>query len=59
MQLSGRTENSRVVNFEGSPDLIGQFVDVEITEVLPNSLRGNLVKQKPKWVHVLSCLQQR
>lgn len=44
MQLSGRTENSRVVNFEGSPDLIGQFVDVEITEVLPNSLRGNLVR---------------
>ncbi|WP_194089763.1 tRNA (N6-isopentenyl adenosine(37)-C2)-methylthiotransferase MiaB [Vibrio hibernica] len=44
MQLSGRTENSRVVNFEGSPNLIGQFVDVEITEVLPNSLRGILVR---------------
>ncbi|OEF26266.1 tRNA (N6-isopentenyl adenosine(37)-C2)-methylthiotransferase MiaB [Vibrio rumoiensis] len=44
MQLSGRTENSRVVNFEGSPDLIGQFVDVEITEVLPNSLRGKLIR---------------
>lgn len=44
MQLSGRTENSRVVNFEGSPDLIGQFVDVEITEILPNSLRGKLIR---------------
>ncbi len=44
MELSGRTENSRVVNFEGAPDLIGQFVDVEITEVLPNSLRGKLVR---------------
>ena len=42
MQLSGRTENNRIVNFDGSPDMIGQFIDVEITEVLPNSLRGNL-----------------
>ena len=38
--LAGRTENNRVVNFAGSPDLIGQFVDIAITEVLPNSLRG-------------------
>ncbi len=41
-ELAGRTENNRVVNFAGSPDLIGQFVDVEITEALPNSLRGVL-----------------
>ncbi|MGL5798722.1 MAG: tRNA (N6-isopentenyl adenosine(37)-C2)-methylthiotransferase MiaB, partial [Plesiomonas sp.] len=33
MELSGRTENNRVVNFEGTPDLIGKFVDVEITDV--------------------------
>jgi len=39
-QISGRTENNRVVNFDGDQDLIGQFVDVEITEALPNSLRG-------------------
>ncbi len=39
-QISGRTENNRVVNFDGSHDLIGSFVDVEITEALPNSLRG-------------------
>ena len=40
-QLQGRTENNRTVNFS-SPDqgLIGQFVDVEILEALPNSLRG-------------------
>ncbi|WP_325893582.1 tRNA (N6-isopentenyl adenosine(37)-C2)-methylthiotransferase MiaB [Grimontia sp. NTOU-MAR1] len=44
MELRGRTENNRVVNFEGSVDLIGQFVDVKITEVLPNSLRGELVR---------------
>lgn len=39
-QMSGRTENNRVVNFDGDASLIGQFVDVEITEALPNSLRG-------------------
>lgn len=41
-QLRGRTENNRVVNFKGSPDLIGSFVDIKITEALPNSLRGSL-----------------
>ena len=41
-QLSGRTENNRIVNFDGGSDLIGQFVDVEITEALPNSMRGKL-----------------
>jgi tRNA-2-methylthio-N6-dimethylallyladenosine synthase len=42
-QLSGRTENNRVVNFKGESGLIGEFVDVVITEALPNSLRGELV----------------
>jgi tRNA-2-methylthio-N6-dimethylallyladenosine synthase len=42
-QLSGRTENNRVVNFDADPALIGRFVDVRITEALPNSLRGELV----------------
>ncbi|PCF95245.1 tRNA (N6-isopentenyl adenosine(37)-C2)-methylthiotransferase MiaB [Vreelandella nigrificans] len=44
-QLSGRTENNRVVNFRAAnpTELIGHFVDVEITEALPNSLRGELV----------------
>ncbi len=44
MELRGRTENNRVVNFEGSVDLIGQFVDVKITDVLTNSLRGELIR---------------
>lgn len=44
MELSGRTENNRVVNFEGSPNMIGKFVDVEITDVFPNSLRGRVVR---------------
>jgi tRNA-2-methylthio-N6-dimethylallyladenosine synthase len=41
-ELSGRTENNRVVNFEGDPNLIGNFVEVEITQALPHSLRGKL-----------------
>lgn len=44
MEMSGRTKNNRVVNFEGSPELVGTFVDVEITEVRTNSLRGVLVR---------------
>ncbi|MBV2119964.1 MAG: tRNA (N6-isopentenyl adenosine(37)-C2)-methylthiotransferase MiaB [Candidatus Thiodiazotropha sp. (ex Ctena orbiculata)] len=39
-QLAGRTENNRVVNFTAPAELIGQFVEVRITEALPNSLRG-------------------
>lgn len=46
MELRGRTENNRVVNFEGTPDLIGQFVDVKIVEVMPNSLRGDLLRSE-------------
>lgn len=42
-EMAGRTENNRVVNFPGSLDLIGQFVDVKITEAFPNSLRGEVV----------------
>ena len=46
MELSGRTENNRVVNFEGSPDMIGEFVDVEITDVYSNSLRGKVIRRE-------------
>ena len=43
-QLSGRTENNRVVNFRSdNPDLIGHFADVKIIEAYPNSLIGELV----------------
>jgi tRNA-2-methylthio-N6-dimethylallyladenosine synthase len=44
-QVSGRTENSRWVNFDADPSVIGQFVDVTITEALPNSLRGRLANK--------------
>ena len=44
-QLSGRTENNRIVNFRANDaNLIGTFVDVIITEALPNSLRGELAQ---------------
>jgi tRNA-2-methylthio-N6-dimethylallyladenosine synthase len=42
-QLAGRTENNRWVNFDGPASLINRFVDVQITEAMPNSLRGRLV----------------
>ena len=37
MELTGRTENNRIVNFQGSPDMIGKFVDIKITDVYTNS----------------------
>ena len=42
-QMTGRTENMRWVNFDADESLIGQFVDVVVTEALPNSLRGRLL----------------
>ncbi len=43
-QFSGRTENNRVVNFAGDASMIGQLLPINITEALPNSLRGEIVK---------------
>ena len=45
-QYAGRTENMRWVNFDGDASCIGQFVDVVITEALPNSLRGRLMNTR-------------
>lgn len=42
-ELMGRTDNNRIVNFNGQPRLIGQFVNVSITHALPHSLRGEIV----------------
>ncbi|TCJ85127.1 tRNA-i(6)A37 thiotransferase enzyme MiaB [Cocleimonas flava] len=42
-QVAGRTENNRIVNFDGDASLIGNFAEVEITEAQPNSLRGTLI----------------
>ena len=43
-RLAGRTENNRVVNFPGPPGRVGQFVDLRITEALPNSLRAEMAE---------------
>jgi tRNA-2-methylthio-N6-dimethylallyladenosine synthase len=43
-QLAGRTDNNRIVNFDGPAALIHQFTTVRITEALPHSLRGELVQ---------------
>jgi tRNA-2-methylthio-N6-dimethylallyladenosine synthase len=45
-ELQGRTENNRVVNFDGGPNgtrLVGQLIDVAIVEAFPFSLRGEVV----------------
>jgi len=44
MELTGRTENNRIVNFEGTPNMVSKFVDVEIIDVYPNSLRGKVIR---------------
>jgi len=49
-ELAGRTENNRWVNFSGPASLIGRFVDVDIVEARPQSLRGRLVAADPSRV---------
>jgi len=46
-ELTGKTENMRSVNFPAPARLIGQFVDVTITEALTNSLRGRVQLTEP------------
>jgi tRNA-2-methylthio-N6-dimethylallyladenosine synthase len=46
-ELAGRTANNRVVNFRGSPGMIGRFVEVRITEVVRHTLRGELAIPSP------------
>jgi len=42
-ELMGRTENNRIVNFPANPRLIGQMVNVRITQALTNTLRGEII----------------
>jgi tRNA-2-methylthio-N6-dimethylallyladenosine synthase len=51
VQLCGRTENNRVVNFYGRRELIGQFIDVRITEARPHSLRGERMLVPVEQIH--------
>jgi tRNA-2-methylthio-N6-dimethylallyladenosine synthase len=46
-ELAARTDNNRVVNFSGAASLIGEFVEVKITEVVRHTLRGELVPKAP------------
>ena len=45
-ELMGRTECNRVVNFAGQPRLVGQLVDVRITETRSYTLRGEVLTQE-------------
>ena len=48
-EMQGRTENNRVVNFDGGPNaarLIGQMLDVTISESYAFSLRGEIVAKQ-------------
>jgi tRNA-2-methylthio-N6-dimethylallyladenosine synthase len=49
-QWAGRTECNRVINFDGPKNLQGQFVNIDVTEAQPNSLRGRLVTHEPACV---------
>ncbi|HSS27756.1 MAG TPA: TRAM domain-containing protein, partial [Usitatibacter sp.] len=44
--LAARTENNRIVNFAGPARLIGHYVEVEITQAYPHSLRGCAVTRQ-------------
>lgn len=43
LEFAGRTDNSRIVNFSSSEDVIGKFVKLKITDIYKNSLRGELI----------------
>jgi len=48
LELCGRTENNRVVNFRADQSLIGKFIKVRITRALTNTLRGELIADTTK-----------
>ena len=56
-ELSGRTENNRIVNFPAHPELIGQMIDVVITEAMANTLRARLAIATTATLPVLTTAQ--
>jgi len=44
-ELFGRSNNNKIINFAGTKDLIGKFVDIKITELRTNTLHGNLLEK--------------
>lgn len=51
-ELSGRTECNRMVSFEGPARLIGQMIDVTITQVNAHSLRGEVLQRQDEAVAI-------
>jgi tRNA-2-methylthio-N6-dimethylallyladenosine synthase len=43
-QVSGRTENNRIVNIDGSSSLIGKMLNVRVIQVMSNSLQGKVIE---------------
>lgn len=43
MELYGKTENNRIVNFYGSSKIIGKFAQVKINKVHTHNLKGTLL----------------
>ncbi len=42
-EMAGRLDSNRVVNFAGSPGMIGRFVEVKITDAWHHTLRGERI----------------
>lgn len=42
-KLSARTDNNRIVTFNGQPNLIGQIINLKITDVYPHTLGGEII----------------
>lgn len=42
-ELSGRTENNRMVNFVGNSRLVGQMIDIRVVDAMAHSLRGEVI----------------
>jgi tRNA-2-methylthio-N6-dimethylallyladenosine synthase len=58
--LAARTENNRVVNFTAPERLMGRYVDVEVTQAYPHSLRGRLADlASPKHGAPVPAIEER
>jgi tRNA-2-methylthio-N6-dimethylallyladenosine synthase len=61
-ELMGRTECNRIVNFDGGPNgarLVGQMIDVRITQALPHSLRGEVMVDTPAGLRATASMGQQ
>ncbi|MGE5095992.1 MAG: tRNA (N6-isopentenyl adenosine(37)-C2)-methylthiotransferase MiaB, partial [Betaproteobacteria bacterium] len=58
-ELAARTANNRVVNFAGPARLIGRYVDVDITQAYPHSLRGRIAASQQKPGTPVPALEER